>query len=223
MTKEEKKHKKTNGLFKIFTMAMLVGALWLVHAEYMAGKMHHRVESSKPAHVIDVNIETGENAVVDEEKPYEKGAKSLDEEIAEFVSEDFAAKPSGEEKLEHYRLHLANVARLVEKFSQNVDYDHELEFLLSRGSEYTPEIGNILHNAKEYRDTYLTSADEEYTKLSLEGGFATRMVDKIVDIKKKNPEHALRAEKYDMLKKQMDDLMEYFYSKEFLKKYLGND
>lgn len=228
MKKEEKIRKKSSALFKLLTISIMATALWLVHAKYVANKMHYVIAPSKEAQVMKVLIETGENAVVNgEEKPQEGSQNALDEEISTFVSNDLKQKPSIKENMDHYRVHLAHVARLMEAFAQNEDYEHDLEFLLSRSSEYDVEICNILKEAKGYRDEYLVDKgvdkDAEYTKLPLEGGFVTGMVDKILDIKKKNPEHTIRTKRYDVLKKQMDHLVEYFYSQEFLKKYLGND
>ena len=98
-----------------------------------------------------------------------------------------------------------------------------MEYLLQAKDNYPNDVAKLLKALKDYRDEYLTSKDEEYTKLDLEGSFTNRMINKIVNIEKKNPQYEIREVEYTSLKSQLDDMIMYFYSKEFLKKYLGND
>jgi len=224
MKKESKKDTRTVFL-KFVAMLMLIVSAILVHLEYI-------MDATKPAtpepHVMKVHIETGDNANVEEEMRGEVEVKTTDptiqdNEISAIISGDFKIQASAQEKLEQYRMYLSNVVRLSKKFLQHEDYDREVEFLLQTKDNYPNDVVKLLKDLKDYRDEYLTSKDEEYTKLDLDGSFANRMINKIVNIEKKNPQYEIREAEYIKLKSQLDGITVYFYSKEFLKKYLGND
>ena len=203
---------------KLFAIFMLIAALALLHFEYET----HQYVAGKDAHVMQVNIETGENASVEDEYVAEE-RQAKDNEISNVVSEDFKIKASSYDLLEQYRVNLLSVAHLSKKFLQHEDYEKEVTFLLKKSDDYPESIVTFLKELRDYRDEHLASKDEEYTKLAIEGGFVTRMVNKIVDVEKKNPQYEIREVEYVKLKSQLDEFVAYFYSKEFLKKYLDHD
>jgi len=224
MKKESKKNAQPIWL-KVVATLMLAIATILVHVEYIT-------DTTKPSwsesHVMKVRIETGDNANIAGEVQREGEEKALDHtkqdnEIAAMISEDFKNHVAGQEKLEQYRAYLSNVVYLSKKFLQHEDYEEEVEFLLRTKNDYPHEVLKVLQNLKHYRDEYLTSKDEEYNKFNLGESFINRMINKIVNIEKKNPQYEVHEVEYMMLKSQLDSITAYFYSKEFLQKYLGND
>jgi len=217
MKKESKANDKITGanLFpKIIAMFMLIAAGILVHFEYFK-------KSSLPeAHVMEVSIESADPV---EEESRSENKVLEDNHLATVVSEDSKLHSSAQSKLEHYRIHLFNVASLSRKFLQHEDYNKEIVFLLKNTDDYSNDIINLLHELQNYRDQNMTSKDMEYQKIDLDDGFTKKMLSKIVDIEKKNPQYEINEVMYTKLKDQLDDLTFYFYSKEFLKKYLDND
>ena len=222
--KKESKTATGSSLPKFIAMLMLIVSAILVHFEYII----NRTKAAPEAHVMKVHIETGDKTKVEEDTKDDVEEKASDlvienNEISAIISEDFKIQASVQDKLEQYRLSLSNVAHLSEKFLQHKDYGLEVEYLLQAKDNYPNDVAKLLKALKDYRDEYLTSKDEEYTKLDLEGSFTNRMINKIVNIEKKNPQYEIREVEYTSLKSQLDDMIMYFYSKEFLKKYLGND
>lgn len=220
MKKESKANNKTTGInlfFKIVAMCMLIAAGILVHFEYFSG-------SSMPeAQVMQVSIESADP--VEEENKLENKTDDMIENnhIATLISDDFKVHSSVQNKLEHYRIHLFNVTSLSKKFLQHEDYNKEIVFLLKNTNNYSDDIINLLQELKDYRDQNLTSKDTEYKKINLDDSFTKKMIGKIVDIEKKNPQYELNEAAYAKIKERLNDLTFYFYSKEFLKKYLDND
>lgn len=222
----KKESNKATGsvLLKFIAMLMLIVSAILVHFEYII----NRTKAAPEAHVMKVHIETGDKTKVEEDAKEDVEEKAADlaienNEISAIISEDFKIQSSVQDKIEQYRIYLLHVMHLSSKFLQHEDYDSEVEFLLQAKDNYPNDVAKLLKSMKDYRDEYLTLKDEEYNKLDLEGSFTNRIINKIVNIEKKNPQYQIREVEYTNLKSKLYDMMMYFYSKEFLKKYLGND
>jgi len=221
----KKESKKTTGnlLLKSGAIMLLIGVAILVNFENIKTK-----ELAAPeAHIMKVRIETGDKEQIKEaaDAAAEKAhnIEIEDNEISAMISEDFKIQVPVQDKIEQYRMYLLHVTNLASKFLQHEDYDSEVKFLLQAKDNYPDNVAKLLKDLKDYRNEYLTLKDEEYNKLDLEGSFTNRIINKIVNIEKKNPQYEIREVEYANLKSKLDDMTVYFYSKEFLKKYLGND
>ena len=198
---------------------MMIVVVVLVHYD-----VPHKITPPEEPKVMKVHIETSQNAQVEDVLQRDIQSEiAEDNTISATTSEDFVRKASAHEKLEQYRIDLAVIGRLCMKFLKHENYEEELVFMHKNIDDYPDDIAKLVNELQDYESKYLVSHDEAYTKLNLEGGFATRMVNKIVDIEKKNPQYEVREEEYRKLGSQLDGLMAYFYSKEFLRKYIGND
>lgn len=225
MKKETQNPTKKSGIFfKLFTIIIMIMALVLIYIEHIMHKFVSKAKPEEKAYVMNVHIENGENVPATEHNAQlDVLEKELNDRISVEVSEDFSIKASLAEKMDHYRIELMQVTRLIEKLSRGEDYSKELEFLSQNNNIYPTEISSVFTSLADYKNKYLTSADTEYKKLSIEGNFVTKIFNKIVHIEQKNPNYEARMEEYNKLKNTTHILEDYFYSKEFLKKYLSND
>ena len=210
--KKEPRNSNRGIVFKFITVCMLIAAVGLVHFEYIK----HKALAAKGPEVMNVHIETHTNATsVEEDTAIALSENNL---IASAASEDVNAKAS-QEKFQQYRMHLSVVGNLCMKFLNHENYSEELALLNKNASDYPEDIAKLLNELKDYESKYLVDQSEAYKKLNLEGGFATNMVSKIIDIEKKNPQYEEHAQEYKKLAAELKKLMTYFYSKEFLNHY----
>jgi hypothetical protein len=201
--------------FKFFSLLMLMGSFGLVHFEYLT----HKIMPLDEPEIMNVRIETKQI------EPLEDVQQDIASEMVDNLamqqptSTDIALKSSANYKMEQYRIHLSVVANLCTKFLKHENYEEELVFLHKNADDYPDDIAKILSELQEYENKYLAQQSELYTKLNLEGGIATRIVNKIIDIEKKNPEYEMLAAEHKKISAQLERLMAYFYSKGFFKKY----
>ena len=161
MKKNIKKAQTTGLLFKIFTLFIFIASVALIHLEYKK----HKMFLNDAAHVMKVQIERGYNSVFEDQHPSGKVENAEEEvvkpqgteddrikqeikednEISSDVSNGFDLKIHEYNNIDSYRVYLASVLNLVEKFLKSEDYEHELKILIEKEENYPKEVKEILH------------------------------------------------------------------------------
>lgn len=207
MQKETKKH-GASFLLKLFTSGLIVFAVGSIYLENLVSYIK--------------NFSTADHL---EQRKSEESSKLVDEiddisELADIlIDEDNSNVTDIFGKIDKYREYLWNFEQLAYKFSNHILFSNELSYLEKYSAFYTPEIKNHLALFKRYNEKFSDKVVAEYNEVTGDYGLLGKVVDRMVDIKKKNPNYSEMLEMNKKLEVPLRELSRYFYSTEFLKRY----
>ena len=220
MTKSTHIKQTKRTLFAILTMVIAVA---VIHLESLQDII--KINDDKKPEVLEVEINTPKSP--GKEVEYITISESEEnistEELAPVQTEK--TKPDNSivvKDIEVYLLHIKTISILISKFNNNLDYKDDLSYLES-SINYPKKISDILKDLRIYRDNYLVTKNERYNQVKLQGSLLKRLLNKIVDIKAVNPTYASMEEAHKKVALQIGILEDYFYSKDFLNRYLAHD
>jgi hypothetical protein len=208
--KEKKPNKKINSLlWKFFAVFIVVLALFNIDYKKLSSSKEKEVDSTRP------HQQKQEEVVKDDDFDLEDYLlDEIDKEILETIKL---------EQIKYYRKYIVNLSLVLRKFSDYENYGKEVDFLLANNKSYPREVSELLLVLKSFNEQYLSSKIEQYNDMDLGGGYFQKLVGKIFDIKKVNPQYKVMIEEAEKLKPQLKTLENYFYSVEFLKAHLSYD
>jgi hypothetical protein len=122
-------------------------------------------------------------------------------------------------EIERYMTNMLSVLHVNIKFLKNIDFTDEINFIKDNNEALPKNISMILERLEKYNQKYLQnqSTVTEYTSKEGSDSLKTRIINKLVDVKVKNPIYSEMIGEREAMSDLIEQITKYFYSIQLIK------